>query len=203
MIANEKKVVKFGGSSLASAEQFMKVYNIIKAEESRKYVVPSAPGKRFKADEKVTDLLIKCQSASAKEEDYLPTLEKIKERYYSIIEELGLNLSLEGEFELIANKLKVTVGSLTIAINRLVQKGYLLRTRHEMDHRIILVSTTQKGKKVLKAHDKFHEDILGLVLEGVTLQQAMKVMTQFALVLENYYDPKTIVASTEKKGTKK
>lgn len=104
---------------------------------------------------------------------------------------------------LIANKLKVTVGSLTIAINRLVQKGYLLRTRHEMDHRIILVSTTQKGKKVLKAHDKFHEDILGLVLEGVTLQQAMKVMTQFALVLENYYDPKTIVTSAEKKGTKK
>ena len=104
---------------------------------------------------------------------------------------------------LIANKLKVTVGSLTIAINRLVQKGYLLRTRHEMDHRIILVSTTQKGKKVLKVHDKFHEDILGLVLEGITLQQAMKVMTQFALVLENYYDPKSIVSLTEKKGTKK
>lgn len=104
---------------------------------------------------------------------------------------------------LIANKLKVTVGSLTICINRLVQKGYLLRTRHEMDHRIILVSTTPKGKKVLKTHDKFHEDILGLVLEGITLQQAMKVMTQFALVLENYYDPKTIVTATKKEGSKK
>lgn len=41
------KVVKFGGSSLASAEQFKKVGNIIREEESRKYVVPSAPGKRF------------------------------------------------------------------------------------------------------------------------------------------------------------
>ncbi len=101
-----KKVVKFGGSSLASAEQFKKVHDIIKSEESRRYVVPSAPGKRFKEDEKVTDLLIKCQAASAKGEDYLTILEKIKERYYSIIEELGLGLSLEGEFELIANKLK-------------------------------------------------------------------------------------------------
>lgn len=103
---------------------------------------------------------------------------------------------------LIAKKLKVTVGSLTICINRLVQKGYLLRIRHEMDHRIILVSITQKGKKVLKAHDLFHENILGLVLEGITLQQAVKVMTQFAMVLENYYDPKTIVTtSTKKKGS--
>lgn len=104
---------------------------------------------------------------------------------------------------LIAKKLKVTVGSLTICINRLVQKGYLIRTRHEMDHRIILVSITQKGKKVLKAHDTFHENILGLVLEGVTLQQAMKVMTQFSLVLENYYDPKSITSGNEKKGSKK
>ena len=52
-----KKVVKFGGSSLASAEQFKKVGNIIRAEESRRYVVPSAPGKRFSADTKVTDML--------------------------------------------------------------------------------------------------------------------------------------------------
>ena len=55
-----KKVVKFGGSSLASAEQFKKVGNIIRAEESRRYVVPSAPGKRFSADTKVTDMLYGC-----------------------------------------------------------------------------------------------------------------------------------------------
>jgi len=54
------KVVKFGGSSLASAEQFKKVGNIIRAEESRRYVVPSAPGKRFSADTKVTDMLYSC-----------------------------------------------------------------------------------------------------------------------------------------------
>lgn len=51
------KVVKFGGSSLASAEQFAKVGDIIRADESRKYVVPSAPGKRNSKDTKVTDML--------------------------------------------------------------------------------------------------------------------------------------------------
>ena len=52
-----KKVVKFGGSSLASAEQFKKVGNIILADETRRYVVPSAPGKRYSGDTKVTDML--------------------------------------------------------------------------------------------------------------------------------------------------
>ena len=52
-----KKVVKFGGSSLASAEQFKKVGNIIRADEARRYVVPSAPGKRYDGDIKVTDML--------------------------------------------------------------------------------------------------------------------------------------------------
>lgn len=54
------KVVKFGGSSLASAEQFAKVGDIIRADESRKYVVPSAPGKRNSRDTKVTDMLYAC-----------------------------------------------------------------------------------------------------------------------------------------------
>ena len=54
------KVVKFGGSSLASAEQFKKVKKIITADESRRYVVPSAPGKRFPSDTKITDMLYQC-----------------------------------------------------------------------------------------------------------------------------------------------
>ena len=55
-----KKVVKFGGSSLASAEQFRKVGDIIRSDEARRFVVPSAPGKRFDGDTKVTDMLYKC-----------------------------------------------------------------------------------------------------------------------------------------------
>ena len=64
-----KKVVKFGGSSLASAEQFKKVGDIIRADESRKYVVPSAPGKRFSDDTKVTDMLYACYNAAAEGPD--------------------------------------------------------------------------------------------------------------------------------------
>ena len=65
-----KKVVKFGGSSLASAEQFKKVGAIIRQEESRRYVVPSAPGKRFSGDTKVTDMLYSCYHLAIQEEDF-------------------------------------------------------------------------------------------------------------------------------------
>ena len=70
-----KKVVKFGGSSLASAEQFKKVGDIIRADESRVYVVPSAPGKRFSDDTKVTDLLYKCYGSVADEVKFEKYLE--------------------------------------------------------------------------------------------------------------------------------
>lgn len=91
---------------------------------------------------------------------------------------------------LIAKKLNVTVGSLITCVNRLCQKDYLIRTRDEMDHRVILLSVTPKAKKVLKVHDKFHNDILNLALEGITLANATKVMVQFANVLDNYMNPK-------------
>lgn len=103
---------------------------------------------------------------------------------------------------LIANKLHITVGAMTICLNRLVQKGYLLRTRDEMDRRVILLSITQEGKKVLKFHNKFHDDILGIVLDTIPLAQATKVMSQFAYVLEYYFDP-SIALQEEKKTSKK
>ena len=95
------KVVKFGGSSLASAEQFKKVGDIIHADESRRFVVPSAPGKRFSADIKVTDMLYGCYDLAAKGKDFENEFKAIKDRYYGIINELGLDLSLEKEFETI------------------------------------------------------------------------------------------------------
>lgn len=63
------KVTKFGGSSLADATQFKKVASIIKADPARRFVVPSAPGKRFKEDDKVTDLLYKCYALACAGED--------------------------------------------------------------------------------------------------------------------------------------
>lgn len=94
------KVVKFGGSSLASAEQFKKVADIIHSDESRRYVVPSAPGKRFSDDTKVTDMLYECYSAAAKGKDYKSILQKIKDRYNEIISTLGLSINLEKEFDI-------------------------------------------------------------------------------------------------------
>ncbi len=93
------KVLKFGGSSLADAEHFNRVKNIVTAEETRRYVVPSAPGKRFKEDEKVTDLLYACYDAAQSGNDFLSILAKIKTRYYDIINDLGLSVSLENEFK--------------------------------------------------------------------------------------------------------
>ena len=95
------KVVKFGGSSLASAAQFAKVGDIIRADESRRYVVPSAPGKRNAKDTKVTDMLYSCYALAEAEEDFKGALKKIKERYNSIINGLNLTLSLEDEFRTI------------------------------------------------------------------------------------------------------
>ncbi|MCR5021568.1 aspartate kinase [Ruminococcus sp.] len=95
------KVVKFGGSSLASAEQFKKVKDIITAEDSRRFVVPSAPGKRFSADTKVTDMLYGCYDLAAKGKDFSKEFEAIKERYNGIINDLGLDINLDNEFDVI------------------------------------------------------------------------------------------------------
>lgn len=105
-----KKVVKFGGSSLASAKQFKKVADIILAEESRKYVVPSAPGKRFAKDTKVTDMLYGCYQLAEMEESFAKELEQIKERYQEIIDGLGLELSLDQEFAVIEEQFKKKAG---------------------------------------------------------------------------------------------
>ena len=96
-----KKVVKFGGSSLADAAQFKKVGQIIREDESRRYVIPSAPGKRFPEDVKVTDMLYKCYGAAVREKNFTKQLEEIQQRYQGIIDGLGLDLSLDKEFEII------------------------------------------------------------------------------------------------------
>jgi len=95
------KVVKFGGSSLADAKQFIKVADIIHADDTRRYVVPSAPGKRFADDIKVTDMLYATYDLAAKGQNFSESFDAIKERYYGIINDLGLDLSLETEFETI------------------------------------------------------------------------------------------------------
>lgn len=125
-----KKIVKFGGSSLANAEQFQKVGEIIRSDESRRYVVPSAPGKRFDGDTKVTDLLYKCYNTAVEGEDFIPILQEIKGRYYEIIRGLNLDLSLEDEFAQIEADFKAQAGTDYVAsrgefLNGKVMAAYL------------------------------------------------------------------------------
>ncbi len=95
----KKIVTKFGGSSLADSGQFKKVRDILALDEARRYVVPSAPGKRFKEDTKVTDLLYRCHAQAAKGEDFQETFDQLAARYMDIAEELGLKVDLGAQLD--------------------------------------------------------------------------------------------------------
>ena len=125
-----KKVVKFGGSSLASAEQFRKVGEIIHADKERKFVVPSAPGKRNADDTKVTDMLYACYELAETGKDFKAQLKAIKDRYQEIIDGLALKLSLEEEFKTIEKNFKNKAGSNYAAsrgeyLNCIIMAAYL------------------------------------------------------------------------------
>ncbi len=124
------KVVKFGGSSLASAEQFKKAGDIIRSDESRKYVVPSAPGKRFQKDSKVTDMLYACYDLAERDCGFDEELKAIKARFQEIIDGLALSLDLQDEFALIENNFKQKAGSNYAAsrgeyLNGIIMAAYL------------------------------------------------------------------------------
>ncbi|BDF59786.1 aspartokinase [Christensenellaceae bacterium] len=93
------KVGKFGGSSLASAGQILKMKQIIDADEARKFVVPSAPGKRFADDIKVTDLLYALHDAAIRLDDTREIYGKIVKRYTDIRDELNLSIKIEDHLE--------------------------------------------------------------------------------------------------------
>ncbi len=124
------KVVKFGGSSLASAEQFKKVGDIIRADKERIFVVPSAPGKRSKDDTKVTDMLYACYALAEEGKDFAKELKAIKARYEEIIKGLKLDLSLDSEFKTIEKNFKEKAGSNYAAsrgeyLNGIIMAAYL------------------------------------------------------------------------------
>ncbi|WP_289291874.1 aspartate kinase [Sporofaciens musculi] len=108
------KVVKFGGSSLASAEQFKKAARIINKDEARRYVIPSAPGKRTPGDTKVTDMLYRCYNLATMDDEYEEEFEEqlsaIRARYDEIIAGLGLSIDLSDEFKTIRTKFSQKAG---------------------------------------------------------------------------------------------
>jgi len=89
------KVCKFGGSSLADAEHFLKVRAIIKSDPERKIVVVSAPGKRFSDDVKITDMLLLCHSMLEQGLDIAPVFQKIRTRYKEIVQDLNIDIHID------------------------------------------------------------------------------------------------------------
>jgi DNA-binding MarR family transcriptional regulator len=89
----------------------------------------------------------------------------------------------------IAKRLRVTVGTLTTSMNRLVEKGYASRHREEEDKRKVIVSTTKKGKQVLEIHDKFHLEMLDATFEDMKLEED-EVLLQSLENLSEYFKRK-------------
>ncbi len=99
-------VAKFGGSSLADAEQFKKVKGIIEADTKRRYVVPSAPGKRDANDIKITDMLYTCAAKAKENEDFQDVFASLSQRYTDIIAALGMDLDISKTLIDIYEKIK-------------------------------------------------------------------------------------------------
>lgn len=99
------KVLKFGGSSMADATQFAKVKSIVESDESRRVVVVSAAGKRFKDDHKLTDLLYLCHAHLKYGVSCDSVYQMIVERYTAIRDELHLKVDLESEFAALRRKM--------------------------------------------------------------------------------------------------
>ena len=71
----------------------------------------------------------------------------------------------------IARALDVTVGTLTISMNSLVKKGYVTRTRSEKDRRVVFIALTEKGKKAYAHHQRFHQEMIEAVLDGLSEEE--------------------------------
>ena len=118
------KVLKFGGSSLASGETFEKVKKIVEADSSRSIVIVSAPGKRHSKDMKVTDLLYLCQAHIKYNANFDHLLEEIKGRYQAIYDYCGLKQDLESEFAQIKEKLNKKT-----SVDYIVSRGEYLNAK--------------------------------------------------------------------------
>lgn len=91
----EIKVAKFGGTSMADAKAINQVASIIADDKSRKYVVVSAPGKRFSQDHKVTDMLYACYHDLEINGECSGVFKQIRERFTQIVKDLALDLDIE------------------------------------------------------------------------------------------------------------
>jgi len=168
------KTVKFGGSSLSDANQFKKVAAIIRSDENRRYVVPSAPGKRYKDDVKVTDMLYKCNSLAERGESIDIYFDSIKKRYNEIIEGLEMTgFSLDEEFETVRNNIKNKFGADYAASRGEYLNGKILSAYLGFDF------IDSADVIFFKENGKFDEDKTNAVLKGLLKTHEKAVIPGF------------------------
>ena len=105
-----------------------------------------------------------------------------------IIEKIG-SAGEAKNMSAVANALSVTTGTLTIAVNSLVKKGYVERTRSEADRRVVLISLSEKGKKAYEHHKKFHENMVKATVEKLTKEEK-QVLAKGLSNLQCYFEYK-------------
>ena len=182
------KVVKFGGSSLASAEQFKKVGDIIRAEADRKYVVPSAPGKRNSKDTKVTDMLYACYALAEAGKNFDKELNQIKARYEEIIKGLDLRADLlDKEFEIVKAQFAAKAGKDYAAsrgeyLNGIIMAEYL---GYQFLDAAEVIFFDEKGEflseethKALKARMKEYDNVVLPGFYGAKLDGTVKTFSR-------------------------
>lgn len=99
-------VAKFGGSSLADSEQFKKVKNIVLDDDKRRYIIPSAPGKRFKKDYKITDLLYLCHAHAQNSISFQDVFKLIEDRYVNLAKELEVDIDIKKYLDEVKDKIE-------------------------------------------------------------------------------------------------
>lgn len=161
------KVAKFGGTSLADAIQFKKVKDIIEADKDRRYVVVSAPGKRYSEDNKITDLLYLCKTHIEHKVPYDQVFQVVCDRFKSIEFNLGLDIGLQQYFDKIKNELDKGASSDYIAsrgefLNGLLMAAYLGYTfidaadviLFDSKGRLLQEETNEAIAKALATHER-------------------------------------------------
>ena len=159
-----QKVVKFGGSSLADANQFQKVKNIIQADSSRRIVVVSALGKRNKSDHKITDLLFLTGAHLKYGVDAKSVFNIVKERYFEVKKDLNLSIDLEKEFEIIESKFSSNIDE-----EYLVSRGEYLAAK---------LMASYLGFTFVDAEDLIFFDYDGNINEEKTIEALKEILKE-------------------------
>ncbi|MDO4870296.1 MAG: aspartate kinase [Bacillota bacterium] len=171
------KVAKFGGSSVADALQIEKIKNITKNDEDIKYVIVSAPGKRYSDDSKVTDLLYLCKTHIEHKIPYEQIFQVIYDRFMAVEADLGVDVDIKGELKSI--KSEIEDGA---SVDFIASRGEYLNAK---------IIAAYLGFDFIDARDiiKFNEK--GRLMEDLTNETIAKVLGQHErAVIPGFYGEK-------------